>query len=181
MSFAACLRHLRLPAALVAPIAVALVTFVVLPAVANPVAGGSAATHLIGAMERDLGALRVQLEAIRPAGEADGLHGPGIAYATDLADGGDSFRLRSLATMARAVVYRLDQIELFAMRAHSPSPERDRLRVLRLQVHALHWAVEELRFAGGRDDAGASLARLEELLGDLERSTATLAGRRTGS
>jgi hypothetical protein len=152
----------------------AALALVVVLAPAAPVSATSALAAadlgpILHGIDRDLGALRAQLEVVRS--ELAGSRAwPGeaatVAYAVDLGDGGEIFRLRALETMVRSLGRQVERLG-DRLEGRGAVPGRETALLMSLEVHNVHWAVEELRFARGREDADLAVDRLERLLADL--------------
>jgi hypothetical protein len=135
------------------------------------VAEAASPIRLTGTLQRDLAALRVQLEQIDPwsgAGE-----GRTIAFNADLGDGGPAFRRQSMVTMTRAAGRRLDQ--LIAAYREARDDERRRVaETLSLGMVDLTGWVDRLAGATSPTTVVALRGEAEAALDRLERSLAQL-------
>ena len=104
-------------------------------------AAGPQPAQLIGSLQRDLGALGAELEAV-DAGPADS-GGQTVGFNTDLGDGSPSFRRRSLVTIAHAAGRNLDRL-IGAYREAGDEPHAGDAETLRLSMFALTERIERL-------------------------------------
>jgi hypothetical protein len=140
------------------------------------VAEAASPIRLAGTLQRDLAALRVQLEQIDPwtrAGERRT-----VAFNADLGDGGAAFRRQSMVTMTRAAGRRLDQL----IAAYGEARDDERRRVaeslslgmldLTGRVDRLAGATSPATVVALRGEAEAALDRLERRLALLSAGQA---------
>jgi hypothetical protein len=140
------------------------------------VAEAASPIRLAGTLQRDLAALRVQLEPIDEslgAGERRT-----VAFNADLGDGSPAFRRQSMVTMARAAGRRLEQL-VAASRAARDDERRRVAESLSLGMVDLTGRVDRLAGATNpatvvalRGEAEAALDRLEHSLALLSSSQA---------
>ena len=135
------------------------------------VAQAASPLRLTGTLQRDLAALRVQLEQIDPwtgAGERRM-----VAFNADLGDGGPAFRRQTMVTMTRAAGRRLDQ--LVAAYREARDDERRRLaETLSLGMVDLTGRVDRLAGATSPATIVALRGEVEAALDRFERSLAQL-------
>jgi hypothetical protein len=81
---------------------------VLLASISTTMASSASALSLIDGVQRDLSAVRAQLERADPATSADGQQS--VASNADLGDGGSAFRHRSMATILRSAKRRLENL-----------------------------------------------------------------------
>lgn len=81
---------------------------VLLASISTTMATTASALSLIDGLQRDLGAVRAQLERIDPAPLETGRQT--VAFNADLGDGGSAFRHRSIATILRSASRRLESL-----------------------------------------------------------------------
>lgn len=124
-------------------------------------------------LQRDLGALRVQLERVEALLLED--H-HAVAVGTDIGDGSPAFRRQTLTTILRTAHRRLDRLSVAPrqVRAEGRMAQLDRLRLglLELQVRfdGLTGASDAAQAAKARAAAVALLEELGELVDLLVRS-----------
>jgi hypothetical protein len=135
------------------------------------VAEAASPIRLAGTLQRNLAALRVQLEQIEPwtsAGERRT-----VAFNADLGDGSAAFRRQSMVTMTRAAGRRLDQ--LIAAYREARDDERRRVaEALSLGMVDLTGRVDRLAGATSPATVVALRGEAEAALDRLERSLAQL-------
>ena len=135
------------------------------------VAEAASPIRLAGTLQRDLAALRVQLEQIDPwtgAGERRA-----VAFNADLGDGGPAFRRHSMVTMTRAAGRRLDQL-IAAYREARDDERRRAAETLSLGMLDLTGRVDRLAGATSPATVVALRGEAEAALDRLERSLALL-------
>jgi type II secretory pathway component PulJ len=81
---------------------------VLLASISTTMAASGSALSLIDGLQRDLGAVRAQLERADPAPFEAGQQS--VAFNADLGDGGAAFRHRSMATILRSAKRRLESL-----------------------------------------------------------------------
>ena len=171
-------RHHR-PFWLLVALAVMLLVTVSTTARAGPVrpaAAGAGVAELLGGIERDLAALRIQLELIG-AGDGD-LGGDAllfepVALNPGLGDGGRVFRVRSLETMARSLERRIDRL-IEAQHRAGNGRGLDIARLMSLDARSVQWGIEELRFAREPHLVRAARERIGHTLGKIARGAAAV-------
>lgn len=139
--------------------------------VSSTIAQAASPIRLTGTLQRDLAALRVQLERIDPwSGVGEGRM---VAFNADLGDGGPAFRRQSMVTMTRAAGRRLDQ--LIAAYREARDDERRRVaEMLSLGMIDLTGRVDRLAGATSPASVVALRGEAEAALDRLERSLAQL-------
>ena len=142
----------------------------------------------IGALERDLAALRLQLDGVEPRATAapDGDR----ALDTDLGDGGEAFRRRSLLTVARIAGRHLERLIVGYRHAAHPTEARRaealRLDLVELQHRLAHLArsADPIAAEAAHRDARQLLDRLDRalarIIADDRVAAGALPGRRSG-
>jgi hypothetical protein len=135
------------------------------------VAQAASPTRLLGTLQRDLGALRAQLEQIDPWHSETGRRT--VAFNADLGDGSPTFRLLSMVTIARAAVRHSDSLvaNYRAGRDHERAGSAERLR---LDVHELAERIERLGRPATPEASAALLGEVAAVLTRLERGLAQL-------
>ena len=169
-------RHHR-PFWLLVALAVMLLVTVSTTARAGPVrpAADAGVAELLGAIERDLAALRIQLELI---GADDGALGrpalrEPVALSPGLGDGGRIFRLRSLEAMVRSLGRRVDRL-IGAQHRAGNDRGLDIARLMSLDARSVQWGIEELRFAREPHLVRAARERIGRTLGEIARGAAAV-------
>jgi hypothetical protein len=81
---------------------------VLLASISTTMASSASALSLVDGLQRDLSAVRVQLERADPAPVDTGQQS--VAFNADLGDGGSAFRHRSMATILRSAKRRLENL-----------------------------------------------------------------------
>jgi type II secretory pathway component PulJ len=81
---------------------------VLLASISTTMASSASALSLIDGLQRDLSAVRAQLERADPATSEEGQQS--VAFNADLGDGGSAFRHRSMATILRSAKRRLENL-----------------------------------------------------------------------
>ena len=139
----------------------------------EPGAAGVAA--LVGGIERNLAALRAQLELVG-VDESD----PGrsslreqVALNPGLGDGGRVFRLRAMEAIVRALDRRVDGLIAAQHRAGNDRG-LDLARLMSLEARSVHWGIEELRFAREAHLARAARERIGQALDGIARGAAAV-------
>jgi hypothetical protein len=136
------------------------------------VLGAQASTPrvLLENLQRDLGALRVQLEQVEALLPED----PHVvSLATDIGDGSPAFQHQTLSTLLRSAYRRLDRLSVGSPQAagegHATPVERLRLGLVEMQVRYD-------RLFGASDAAQAAKARAAAvaLLDELDQTVALL-------
>jgi hypothetical protein len=133
------------------------------------VAEAASPMRLIGTLQRDLGALRVQLEQIEPWESEGGRRT--AAFNADLGDGGPTFRLLSMVTVARAASRHSEAL----VATYRAGRDHERARIadsLRLDMAELAQRIERLSRPA---TAAANTALLGEVSAVLTRLETTLA------
>jgi hypothetical protein len=122
--------------------------------------------RLVGTLQRDLGALRAQLEQLDPWHGDSGQQT--VAFNADLGDGSPTFRRLSMVTIGRAASRHLEA--LIASYRHARDEERARgAESLRLAMYELTQRVERLGRPSSPAATTALRGEVEAVLGDLER------------
>ena len=148
-----------------------------LVSVSTTVAQAANPARLAGNLQRDLGALRAQLEQL------DTWHGDGgqqtVAFNADLGDGSPAFRRLSMVTIGRAAGRHLEA--LIASYRQARDEERARgAESLRLAMYELTERVDRLSRPSSPATTMALRGEVEAALGNLERGLELLgAGRAT--
>ena len=153
-------------------IALATSLLVSLPAVA----AGRDPAQLIGSLQRDLGALGAELEAVDPGPAGSG--GQTVGFNTDLGDGSPSFRRRSLVTIAHAAARNLDRL-VGAYRELGDEPHAGGAATLRLSLFALTERIERLDEPAAAETVVVLRDQGRALLGELVREVDLLAAEPT--
>jgi hypothetical protein len=135
------------------------------------VAQAASPTRLLGTLQRDLGALRAQLEQIDPWHSETGRRT--VAFNADLGDGSPTFRLLSMVTIARAAVRHSDSL-VATYRAGRDHERAGSAETLRLDVHELAERIERLGRPATPDASAALLGEVDAVLTRLERGLAQL-------
>jgi hypothetical protein len=117
-------------------------------------------------LRRDLGALRVQLEAVDPA-EGEGARQT-ITFNTDLGDGGPAFRRHSMVTIAATANRRLERLIESYRQGGNDSGARS-AATLRLSMYELRQHVDRLARTTQPAAAGAIRADIVAALDRSER------------
>jgi hypothetical protein len=141
------------------------------------VAQAASPARLVGILQRDLGALRAQLEQLDPW-HGDSGHRT-VAFNADLGDGSPAFHRLSIVTIGRAAGRHLDAL----VASYRNARDEERVRIaesLRLVMYELTERIDRL----GRPSSAATTVALrgevEAVLSDLERGLELLgAGRET--
>lgn len=156
---------------------------VMLAGVSTTIANAASAPSLVDGLQRDLGAVRAQLEGLDPDPGASSSEAgqETIAFNADLGDGGTAFRYRSMATILRSANRRLESLVTSYRRAGderraliAQSAQLD-LRELSRRLHQLGNATDATRTTWARKRALA-----EALLDQLQDMLATLAPGHSG-
>lgn len=140
------------------------------------VAQAASPIRLAGTLQRDLAALRIQLEQIDPwpsAGERRT-----VAFNADLGDGSPAFRRQSMVTMVRAAGRRLEQL-IAAYREVRDDERRRVAETLSLGMIDLTARVDRLAGATSPATVVALRSEVEASLDRLERSLALLSSGQT--
>jgi type II secretory pathway component PulJ len=155
---------------------------VLLASISTTTASNASPLPLIDALQRDLGAIRAQLERADPAPLEAGQQS--VAFNADLADGGSAFRHRSVTTILRSAKRRLESLVTGyrnagdVRRAEVAEIAQLELQELFGRVHYLGNATDEtsIMWARKRLEAEALIDRLRDrLVTLLERPGATRA------
>ena len=141
------------------------------------VAQAASPARLVGNLQRDLGALRAQLEQLDPW-HGDSGHRT-VAFNADLGDGSPAFRRLSMVTVARAAGRHLDAL----IATYRNARDEDRVRIaesLRLVMYELTERIDRLGRPSSPATTIALRGEVEAVLSDLERGLELLgAGRET--
>jgi len=143
---------------------------VLLTSVSTTMASNASPLPLIDGLQRDLGAIRAQLERADPAPFAAGQES--VAFNADLGDGGSAFRHRSMATILRSAKRRLENLVTGyrnagdARRAEVAESAQLELQELFGRVHYLGNATDEtsIMWARKRVEAETLIDRLQDRL-----------------
>jgi hypothetical protein len=139
-----------------------------LVSVSITVAAAASPIRLAGTLQRDLGALRAQLEQIDPW-RAEGER-RSVAFNADLGDGSPAFRRQTLVTMLHAAGRRLERL----IAACRDDESRRRAATLRLDMVELAGRVDRLIGATSPTAVVAARGEVEATLDRLERDLALL-------
>jgi hypothetical protein len=153
------------------------IAITLLVSVSVTVAQAASPARLVGNLQRDLGALRAELERLDPW---PGDSGPQtVAFNADLGDGSPAFRRLSMVTIGRAAGRDLEA--LIASLRHGRDEEGARVaEALRPVMRELTEGVDRLSRPASPAITLALRGEVEAVLGDLERGLALLAaGRET--
>jgi hypothetical protein len=135
------------------------------------VAQADSPTRLVEILQRDLGALRVQLEQIDPRHDAGGQET--VTFNTDIADGSAAFRRSSMATLVHTTERHLERL-LDVYREMQDQKRVQLAEMLQLSMYELRERID--RLAGPaepattialRDQASSVLDELDQGLGRL--------------
>ena len=133
--------------------------------------------ELMGGIERNLAALRAQLELIG-VDDADPGRAPSlreqIALSPGLGDGGRVFRLRAMEAIVRALDRRVDGL-IEAQHRAGNDRGLDIARLMSLDARSVQWGIEELRFAREPHLVEAARGRIAQALDELARGAAAVA------
>ena len=144
---------------------------------AGMVAAGARVVELLDGIERNLVALRAQLELIG-VDDADPGRAPSlreqIALNPGLGDGGRVFRLRTMEAIVRALDRRVDGL---IQAQHRAGDDRglDIARLMSLDARSLQWGIEELRFAREAHLLEAARGRIGQALDEIARGAVAVA------
>jgi hypothetical protein len=146
---------------------------VLLASVSTTMATNASPLSLIDGLQRDLGAIRVQLERADPGPFDTGQQS--VAFNADLGDGGTAFRHRSMATILRSAKRRLESLVAGyrnagdVSRAEVAESAQLDLQELFGRVHYLGNASDEtsIMWARKRLEAEALIDRLQDRLVSL--------------
>lgn len=153
------------------------IAIMLLVSVSITVAQAASPARLVGNLQRDLSALRAELEQLEPW---PGDSGPQTAaFNADLGDGSPAFHRLSMVTIARAAGRHLET--LIASYRNVRDEERARAAgSLRVIVHELIERVDRLGRPASLATTAALRGEVEVVLSDLERGLERLgAGRKT--
>ena len=155
------------------------IAIMLLVSVSITVAQAASPARLVGNLQRDLGALRAQLEQLEPW-HGDSGHRT-VAFNADLGDGSPAFRRLSMATVGRAAGRHLEA--LIATYRIARDEERTRIaESLRLVMYELTDRVDRLSRSSSPATTVALRGEVEAVLSDLERGLGLLgSGRGTAS
>jgi hypothetical protein len=135
------------------------------------VAQAASPTRLVGTLQRDLGAIRAQLEQIEPGYDESGRRT--VAFNADLGDGGPAFRRLSMATIARAASRHLEA--LVASYRSAGDAERTRIaQDLGVQMYQLSERIDRLGRLASPATTAALLGEVDVALSRLEQGLAPL-------
>lgn len=149
-----------------------------LVSVSTTVAQAANPARLAGNLQRDLGALRAQLEQLDPRPGDSGQQT--VAFNADLGDGSLAFRRLSMVTIGRAASRHLEALIL----SYRNARDDERARVaesLRLVMYQLTERVERLARPSSPATTMALRAEVEAVLGDLERGLESLRSARAAT
>jgi hypothetical protein len=143
---------------------------VLLASISTTMASNALPLPLIDGLQRDLGAIRAQLERADPAPFEAGQQS--VAFNADLGDGGSAFRHRSMATILRSAKRRLENLVTGyrnagdARRAEVAESAQLELQELYGRVHYLGNATDatSIMWARKRVEAEALIDRLQDRL-----------------
>jgi hypothetical protein len=143
---------------------------VLLASISTTMASSALPLPLIDGLQRDLGAIRAQLERADPAPFEAGQQS--VAFNADLGDGGSAFRHRSMATILRSAKRRLENLVTGyrnagdARRAEVAESAQLELQELYGRVHYLGNATDatSIMWARKRVEAEALIDRLQDRL-----------------
>jgi len=142
------------------------------------VAEAASPIRLAGTLQRDLAALRAQLEQIEPWSSAGERRT--VAFNADLGDGSAAFRRQSMVTIVRAAGRRLERL----IAAYEDGRDDERRRVaetLSLGMVDLSGRVDRLAGATSPASVVALRGEAEAALDRLERSLARLSSGQTAT
>jgi hypothetical protein len=159
---------------------------VLLASISSTMASNTSPGPLIDGLQRDLGAIRAQLERADPAPFETGQRS--VAFNADLADGGQAFRHRSITTILRSAKRRLENLVTGyrnardVRRAEVAETAQLELQELFGRVHHLGNAADEtsVMWARKRLEAEALIDRLQDRLATLLERQAATPGRNLG-
>jgi len=153
------------------------IAIMLLVSVSITVAQAASPARLVGNLQRDLGALRAQLEQLDPW-QSDGGQ-QAVAFNADIGDGGPAFRRLSMVTIGRAARRHLEAL----ITTYRIARDEERSRVaesLRLVMYELTERVDRLGRSSSPATTVALRGEVEAVLSDLERGLALLgSGRET--
>jgi hypothetical protein len=143
---------------------------VLLASISTTMASNASPLPLIDGLQRDLGAIRAQLERADPAPFEAGRQS--VAFNADLGDGGSAFRHRSITTILRSAKRRLESLVTGyrnardVRRAEVAETAQLELQELFGRLHYLGNATDEtsIMWARKRLEAEALIDRLQDRL-----------------
>jgi hypothetical protein len=124
---------------------------VLLASISTTMASSASALSLIDGLQRDLSAVRVQLERADPAPPEDGQHS--VAFNADLGDGGSAFRHRSMATILRSAKRRLENL----VAGYRKAGDEQRTEVAASAQLELQELVQRMHYLGNATDENSAL------------------------
>ncbi len=159
---------------LLVALAVALLMGISATAHAEPGRERAGIADLLRGIERDLAALRIELELVG-ADDAEPITSlrEQIALSPGLADGGRIFRLRSMEAMVRSLSRRVDRL-IEAQHRTGNDRGLDIARLMSLDARSVQWGIEELRFAREPHLLRVAQERIGRALDEVARGTAAV-------
>ena len=142
------------------------------------VAQAASPTRLVDTLQRDLGALRAQLEQIEPWPGESGRRT--VAFNADLGDGGPTFRRLSMVTIVRAAGRHAEAL-VATYRAARDAERAGMAEALRLDIYELAERLERLGRPATPAAAMALLGEVDAVLTRLEGGLARLSPASPGS
>jgi type II secretory pathway component PulJ len=130
---------------------------VLLASISTTIASSASALSLIDGLQRDLSAIRVQLERADPTPPEDGQQS--VAFNADLGDGGSAFRHRSMATILRSAKRRLENL----VAAYRKAGDEQRTEVAASAQLELQELVRRMHYLGNPTDENGAMWALKRL------------------
>jgi type II secretory pathway component PulJ len=130
---------------------------VLLASISTTMASSASALSLIDGLQRDLSAIRVQLERADPTSPEDGQQS--VAFNADLGDGGSAFRHRSMATILRSAKRRLENL----VAGYRKAGDEQRTEAAASAQLELQELVRRMHYLGNATDENSAMWALKRL------------------